>query len=74
MNCAHRQFAGAVVTVFLATLSSDVTWSQTTRPIRIVVPTTPGSSLDFVARILGEQIGKAQGRRWWSRTARERAM
>jgi tripartite-type tricarboxylate transporter receptor subunit TctC len=58
MNCPHRQFAGAVVTVFLATLSSDVTWSQTTRPIRIVVPTTPGSSLDFVARILGEQIGK----------------
>jgi tripartite-type tricarboxylate transporter receptor subunit TctC len=36
-------------------------WSQTARTIKIVVPTMPGGLIDLLARLLGEQIGRAQG-------------
>jgi tripartite-type tricarboxylate transporter receptor subunit TctC len=35
--------------------------SQAPRTIRIVVPLAPGGTADTLARILGEQIGRAQG-------------
>jgi tripartite-type tricarboxylate transporter receptor subunit TctC len=64
MNFARRQFdrlGAAVVAVTLLTLSGHGAWSQATRTIKVVVPTAPGGSLDFVARLLSEQIGRAQG-------------
>jgi tripartite-type tricarboxylate transporter receptor subunit TctC len=36
-------------------------WSQPARTIKIVVPVPPGASTDFVARLMAEQIGRAQG-------------
>jgi tripartite-type tricarboxylate transporter receptor subunit TctC len=55
------QFVGAAAAADLVILTGHVAWSQTTRAIKIVVPTAPGGTLDLVARLLGEQIGKAQG-------------
>src|SRR5437588_9298968 len=63
---SSRQFlhlsasALALLLVFL-TFSADRASSQTTRTIRLVVPFPAGGSADILARILGEQIGKANG-------------
>ena len=35
-------------------------WSQS-KPVKIVVPYTPGSGPDIISRLLGEQIGRANG-------------
>src|SRR5262245_17338962 len=36
-------------------------WSQTVRTIKVVVPVPPGGGMDFLARLLAEQIGRSQG-------------
>jgi tripartite-type tricarboxylate transporter receptor subunit TctC len=66
MKLPRRRFlhlpAGVVALSFiLLTLSDQSAWSQTTRTIRIVVPFPPGGSADILARLLGEQINKANG-------------
>jgi len=66
MKLAHRRFLhlrglAAAVAVLLITLSGHVAWSQTARTIKVVVPFSPGGVADFVARMLGEQIGRTQG-------------
>ena len=53
--------AAAFPIVFTLLLSSHDVWSQTTRTIKIVVPYSPGDGPDFLARLLAEQIGRAQG-------------
>lgn len=58
-----RQAAGiaaALPIVFTLLLSGHDAWSQT-RTIKIVVPYSPGDGPDFLARLLAEQIGRAQG-------------
>jgi hypothetical protein len=62
MNVGRRQFLYlAVVAVILIGLSGHGAWSQATRTIKIVVPVSPGGASDLLARLLGEQIGRAQG-------------
>jgi tripartite-type tricarboxylate transporter receptor subunit TctC len=55
-----RVGAFALSFIFLV-LSAQIAASQTTRTIRIVVPFPAGGSADILARLLGEQIGKANG-------------
>jgi tripartite-type tricarboxylate transporter receptor subunit TctC len=48
---------------FLAALSIGSAWAQSypTKPIRIIVPFTPGSATDVMARIVGERLSTAWG-------------
>jgi tripartite-type tricarboxylate transporter receptor subunit TctC len=55
------QLAWAAPAVILVTLHGHVAWSQGSRPIKIIVPASPGGGADTAARLLGEQIGRAQG-------------
>ena len=64
MKFPRRRFlhlAAVAVAIHWVTLSGHGAWSQTTRTIKIVVAASPGGSLDFLARLLGEQISQAQG-------------
>jgi tripartite-type tricarboxylate transporter receptor subunit TctC len=36
-------------------------WSQTGRTIKVIVPSTPGGGSDVLARLLADQIGRANG-------------
>jgi tripartite-type tricarboxylate transporter receptor subunit TctC len=65
MKLQRRQFlhlaVGAAALTILLTLADHSAWSQTTRTIKIIVPISPGGGVDFLARLLAEQIGRAQG-------------
>ena len=65
MKLPRRQFlhlaaAAAALTVLLA-LADHGAWSQTARTIKIVVPLPPGGAGDILARLLTEQVSRAQG-------------
>ena len=49
--------------VFLVVLFAGTAWAQTypTKPIKIIVPFTPGSATDIMARIVGERLNAAWG-------------
>ena len=51
--------AGAGVLSILVGLTGA--WSQTARTVKIVVPFPAGGTADVLARILGEQISRAEG-------------
>ena len=51
----------AAIAAILFTLSGHCARSQTARTIKVVVPFSPGGLVDFVARVLAEQVGRAQG-------------
>jgi tripartite-type tricarboxylate transporter receptor subunit TctC len=51
----------ACCAVFALAWSSPDASSQSARTIRLVVPVPPGASTDAVARLMAEQIGRAQG-------------
>jgi tripartite-type tricarboxylate transporter receptor subunit TctC len=57
----HLSGVAAAVAVVSVAVTGHGAWSQTTRTIKVVVPVQPGGSADFLARVLGEEIGRAQG-------------
>jgi tripartite-type tricarboxylate transporter receptor subunit TctC len=65
MKFLRRQFLHLAVGTPLCILSVGLfdngACSQTTRTIRIIVPFSPGGPADFLARVLAEQVGRAQG-------------
>ena len=64
MNLARRRFlhlVGLAVGILLVTLSGHSARSQAAITIKVVVPFSPGGVVDFVARVLAEQVGRAQG-------------
>jgi tripartite-type tricarboxylate transporter receptor subunit TctC len=65
MKVQRRQFVhlarATAVALLAVTPSGNGAWSQTSRIIKIVVPYAPGGANDILARLLGEQIGRARG-------------
>jgi tripartite-type tricarboxylate transporter receptor subunit TctC len=57
----HLARVAAAVAVLSVTLSGHGAWSQAARTIKIVVPYPPGGPADTLARLMAEQIGRAQG-------------
>jgi tripartite-type tricarboxylate transporter receptor subunit TctC len=55
-----RVAAGAVALSAVLALTSHSAWSQASRTIRIIVPFPPGGPTDYLARVLADQIGRAQ--------------
>jgi tripartite-type tricarboxylate transporter receptor subunit TctC len=51
----------AIVAIAVFMLSGQGAWSQATRTVKIIVPVSPGGVLDALARLLGEEIRRAQG-------------
>jgi tripartite-type tricarboxylate transporter receptor subunit TctC len=45
----------------LVLLAGHGAWSQTPRTVKILVPVPPGGGMDFLARLLADQIGRTQG-------------
>src|SRR5436309_1359228 len=65
MKLPRRSFlhlaAAAAALLFLVTLADQGALSQAARTIKIVVPYPPAGGSDILARVLAEQIGRAQG-------------
>src|SRR6266849_7012067 len=69
MKLPRRRFlrlaagAAALTGLFaiLTALTGHGAWAQTTRTIKIVGPVPPGGSVDILARVLAEQIGRTRG-------------
>ena len=59
-NVLHLATAAVALTIVCGMPSQEAR-SQAPRTIKIVVPLAPGGTADTLARILGEQIGRARG-------------
>jgi hypothetical protein len=57
----HLAGVAAAIAVLSVTVTGHGAWSQTARTIKVVVAVQPGGGTDFLARVLGEEIGRAQG-------------
>jgi tripartite-type tricarboxylate transporter receptor subunit TctC len=55
----RRLFAGAVATLAMA-VSGQAVFPQPIGPIKMVIPVPPGGSLDLLARLLADQIGRTR--------------
>jgi tripartite-type tricarboxylate transporter receptor subunit TctC len=57
----HLVADATIIFAILIALPSPDAWSQTKRTIKIIDPAPPGGSIDIVARLLAEHIGRTQG-------------
>src|SRR4051812_17367998 len=57
----HPAAGIAALAILFIGLAGQVAWSQSARTIKIVVPFPPAGGSDILARMLAEQVGRAQG-------------
>ncbi len=59
------------LTALLCAMASTAATAQQARPLRILVGFPPGSTIDVMARQLGEKLRDSLARSWWrTRSAR----
>lgn len=58
MNNPQKHFLGLLLALFAATAAGQ---DYPSRPVRVLVPNAPGSSVDTMARLLGTRLGEALG-------------
>lgn len=68
MNRMRYRMASLAVLGFMLVAEGVTAQSYPARPIRIVVPTSPGGGNDFVARHVGQKLGNKRGRTQFSPT------
>src|SRR5262249_5996833 len=56
-----RLAAGAFSVLFILFVFAQDASSQTSRTIKLIVPVPPGGAVDFLARLLAEQISRSHG-------------
>src|SRR4030088_2466865 len=66
MKLLRRKFlalagGAAALAVLFTALAGQAAWAQAARTIKIVVPFPPAGGSDILARMLADQVGRAQG-------------
>src|SRR5258708_7973641 len=56
-----KRLVTSCIAIILLGLVGHGAWSQPARTIKLIVPFPPGGVTDILARVLAEQIGRAQG-------------
>ena len=61
MNLARRSFVGIVGAMVFAAATGVSAQAWPTKPIKLIAPFPPGSSIDIIARLLADPMGAALG-------------
>ena len=64
MNTMRFPVAASLALVLMVAASGAAAQSYPARPVRIVVPTSPGGGNDFVARHVGQKLGERLGQQF----------
>ena len=57
----HLAVGAVALCILCVSISGHSAWSQATRTIKVIVPVPPGGSVDTLARLVADQVGRAQG-------------
>jgi tripartite-type tricarboxylate transporter receptor subunit TctC len=58
LHLAAGAAAISVISASMNLLSGQGAWSETPRTIKIVVPVPPGGGMDFLVRLLADQVAE----------------